>query len=254
MADQSSTPSIEFYSQLEPDGFYRLLELTPELADILESGASLSLKAPETDSHLILCTVSKTYRVRQMNQSNTLLLSDSRDLSFSSESSEAPPYLVAFGSASSYLEVIDEQSPKLSVESIPLYMGNGVISGLHEPNRPTSIHYESLGVLRSRAPLSDAEFNEKWRLQGGVEIDDIACRINDSLTHSIICDILATVIGSKLDLSAVNCIQLLPLLPSDAEPLAVVEAVMARFSQSASSNCKYLVPQFLFYIYCFPLK
>jgi hypothetical protein len=51
------------------------LELTPDLYNSVQNGENLKIKAPSGNStELVVCTPSTTFRLRQMNQSNTLML------------------------------------------------------------------------------------------------------------------------------------------------------------------------------------
>ncbi|KAK2605803.1 hypothetical protein QQS21_003757 [Conoideocrella luteorostrata] len=56
------------------DSGYRLLELPPDLANLLESDAAPVLTLESSDDSAILRTPDKAYHLRQKNTSNALLL------------------------------------------------------------------------------------------------------------------------------------------------------------------------------------
>lgn len=55
------------------EGDYRLFEVTEEVADYIQQGGSVELKA-EDDEDLVLCTEDRTYNVQRVESSNTNLL------------------------------------------------------------------------------------------------------------------------------------------------------------------------------------
>lgn len=65
----------QLIAQFESQSKYRLLELTPELHNAIKAGGAIKIKGPAVHSHdLVICTPDRTMRMRQMNQSNTLML------------------------------------------------------------------------------------------------------------------------------------------------------------------------------------
>ncbi|KAG6038555.1 hypothetical protein E4U41_004092 [Claviceps citrina] len=56
------------------DSGYRLLELPPDLANLLESSSAPVLTLESSDSSAVLRTPDKTYNLRQKNTSNALFL------------------------------------------------------------------------------------------------------------------------------------------------------------------------------------
>lgn len=181
---------------------YRLLRLTPDLEEALNDG-TLVFKSSTISREPILvgCTANKTYQLRQMNQSNTLLLTrpynhdgdDKEKMEVDKASSLAsqldhemkpctPSSLIAFGAAHNFIEPVEMASSTLESLEIPLYHGGGKIS-----RAPVKM---SLDDLRMTAPMSDAQFNAQWRMAGGLESSGIACMPADEFSQQVLDEFL----------------------------------------------------------------
>lgn len=180
---------------------YRLLRLTPDLEQALAEG-TLVFKSSSISREPVLvgCTANKTYQLRQMNQSNTLLLARpfhdddddglaevDKSASLASQLdretiSRTPSSLLAFGAAHNFIEPVEMTSSLLNSLDIPLYHGGGQIS-----RTPVKM---SLEDLRMTAPMSDAQFDHQWKMAGGFESSGIACLPADEFAQQILDEFL----------------------------------------------------------------
>jgi sister chromatid cohesion protein DCC1 len=203
---------LDFLSNLQMDCAYRLLELTPEMVEQLKQH-KLTFKAPAFSSDLVLCTESKTYKVRQVNQTNTLLLTDN-----SQQNS-----LTAFGSVESIFQ-LEDTDPILDLDGVPRYAG-GVLS--------ESAKTESLVELRSRCAMSDTQFDREWRANCGAQINNVACIIDSNTIHSTLSDILISSVAARLDLNGLKTAEVYNEMDTnDDVPIEIVDSVLKRFSET----------------------
>lgn len=223
---------VEFYSRVKPGSSYRLLQLTPELLKALESNENqLKLKAPEENGGLlVVCTNEKTFKLRQMNQTNTLLamktrlVDDDGDRITDKMSAVAKP-LVAFGSIPYFLEPV-EISGELQVSKIPKYLGN-----LKVENNELKIR-ESVESLKSRSAISDEEFWKTWYYHGGTEIDGVACIIDTRVIKTLLDEILAAIVAEGLSFEQFELEQVYKGLnyeETDDEPMHVINSILLKF-------------------------
>ncbi|KAA8909741.1 hypothetical protein TRICI_004390 [Trichomonascus ciferrii] len=214
-----------------------LLQLTPELQEALEAkkgerAPGLILKAPQTDAGLVVCTGNKTFKLRKMNQTNTVLTVKThvKDSDDDVEMAEDGPYrrpLVAFGSVPYFLEPT-EISGDIRYDRVPRYVGNGKVEV------SDSMVKENVDSLRQRSAISDKEFYVSWYHNAGVEINGIACIISPSVLKTLLGELLAAVVAEGLEFKQLELHSVYKALNSgdthdDDEPVDVVEAVLRRF-------------------------
>lgn len=226
----SMTP---LYSKVRPGSSYRLLQLTPELQSALESkdgeaAPGLTFKAPQTEAGLVVCTGDKTFKLRKMNQTNTVLtvkthVRDSEDDVDMSEGGSSRP-LIAFGSVPYFLEAT-EISGDIRFEQVPRYLGSGRI----EVN--DGMGKGSVAALKQRSAISDKEFYVSWYQNAGVEIDGVACIISPNVLKTLLGEMLTAVVADGLDFKQLQLHSVYKALTSDeeGEPVDVVEALLRRF-------------------------
>lgn len=202
---------ITLNSSIDPSSQYRLLELGPALLQALENDSSLQIKAATDSAAVAICTRSKTFKLRQINQSNTLLLVQPDGDS-----------ITAFGTAWNFLEAVEVKA-SLDLTTVPIYMGDGEISV--KDGHVT----ETVDSLKARLPISDDQFEILWINNLGVEINQTACLMDAQLATIVLNDVLLTAVSKKMKLDNLDR-QLLLESTSIEEDYSVVVQVFKRFA------------------------
>lgn len=198
-----------------------------------ESGPGLMLKASQTEGGLVVCTGNKTFKLRKMNQTNTVLtvkthVKDSDDDVDMSEQGGSRHYpLISFGSVPYFLEPT-EISGDIRYDQVPRYVGNGKVEV------KDGMVKESVEALKQRSAISDKEFYVSWYHNAGVEINGTACIISPSVLKTLLAELLTAVVAENLDFKQLQLHSVYKALNSDdddddGEPVDVVEAVLRRF-------------------------
>lgn len=125
-------------------------------------------------------------------------------------------------------------NPRIPVDEVPVYEGKGAV-------RDGGVS-ETVESLKRRSPASDAEFARLWARYGGLELNGVACVIDEELCHTVLTDILATIVSSGISCNNVDIAKLYPLMGVDSEgydePLPVVAAVLRMFSESSGKRIR----------------
>ncbi|EMG47401.1 DCC1 Sister chromatid cohesion protein DCC1 [Candida maltosa Xu316] len=140
------------YQQLDedPQYTYKLLQLPPSILSQLESG-DVNLHIKSDIQSLALCTDSKTFKLRQMNHSNTVLLMN-----------QHPDNKLIGYQKTSYEYELTEVAGVIDTSKIPVYEG-GTSSSFSN-----SI---TIDQLKENSLCSEIEFQNNWYNLGGCEID-----------------------------------------------------------------------------------
>uniref|UniRef100_A0A060TCA2 ARAD1D34694p n=1 Tax=Blastobotrys adeninivorans TaxID=409370 RepID=A0A060TCA2_BLAAD len=210
--------------KIAPQSSYRLIELNETLINALESDPyGLHIKAPTGDCEPVLTTRSTTYRLRQVNQTNTLLVAEPQ-----SEDGQHCTSMLAFGTAPNCLEV-QKIDPAVDVSSIPTYSGYGKISYPSDQVPPRTVEQ-----LRACVAASDEEFDSIWRQRGGVEVNGVACILEGSVIKSLLSLILPSIQAAKLDFNSISAEEVYKAMDADdeEEPLEIIRAIIAMFSKN----------------------
>ncbi len=189
MSSQGELGVSCFYAR-EQRGF-RLLELPPELVDLVSSGqpfrlaqsktvhfvtkqrltfTSLELKSastaaradtPAEPAHAVLCTENTTYQLRQVQTSNTVLITESQPLR-DGRNASSKPGLSAIATCSSTLEVYAQApSASLKVKS-PATRLKEMLPVYHAPDDFDRFNMKSKASIFSDIPFSEDECKEAW--------------------------------------------------------------------------------------------
>lgn len=167
------------YQQLETDqkNTYKLLQLPPEILEKLsEEGEQSNLVIKSDINSLVLCTDSQTYKLRQMNHSNTVLLMNK----------DQDDRLIGF-LKSSYEYELTPMKGTIDTSNIPIYNGKTVAHSSHGIN---------LIDLEDNSLCSHEEFLQNWYELGGFEIDGFAY----IMSVDIITDLLFLIITKLMSL------------------------------------------------------
>lgn len=190
-------PSFSTYHQISgsTDPSYKLIQLPKDLVEYMKSNENtrkedLIIKSPaDSKNDLVLCTPSRTWKVRQMNHSNTVLLMNNMNVNKLGTSllslvkdqlrEDLPNKLVGFTKLS-YEYELSSTAGSLSTSRLPTYNGKKVSEGLKY----------NIEQFLDDSPISTSQFLHQWYQLGGSQVDGFAV----VLTQKLITEILLTLI------------------------------------------------------------
>ncbi|CAN3362738.1 sister chromatid cohesion protein Dcc1p [Diutina catenulata] len=216
---------MDLYNQLASDNscHYKLIQLPPDLLKAIEAGDDIVIKQSQSEEpQLVMTSNSKTWKVRQMNHSNTVLVMNESDRlniqPYSSSENAVPPAksLVGFASCS-YEYELTPMKGAIDESLIPVYTEGPV------PRKLT------IDELMAACAISPAEFAREWSRIGGCDLEGYAVILSPEVVSRVLYLLLTTMIAQQMDyMDAVSVSRLHDLLPNEKTP--VVNTVLARFS------------------------
>ncbi|KAK2742917.1 hypothetical protein FQN57_005047 [Myotisia sp. PD_48] len=264
MVPETSLP----FTHTQPQQLFRLLELPPELLELLESDnpPTLSLKSPPnaTDNpsqksakpqaaFVNLCTPSTTYSLRQVNSSNSILLlrPGSASNATVAEPGSENNSITTIGQCKSLLEVqklddtaaaglaylrsVSREYGTVDLEEYALYSAEGQ----HNEDE-TVVDHEEISEIFADMPYSLAECQRAWtQMCGFICLDRVlnkkACwRPSASVKLAVWKHVLESAMLHGIDLRKQFLVQDLwkAVIDADAAPFsrAVFEAVVRRLA------------------------
>lgn len=224
---------MDVYTQIShlEDFTYKLVQLPLDLLQDLRHGnaKTLEFKAPKSASdRLALCTEDKTFNVRQMNHSNTVLLvSDmatnglKHDLRNSLPISEST--FLGVGS-SSYVYELKPSQGTIDTTGVSVYDGGVVSEG------------KSLDAVISDSPIARANFKAAWHEILGSEVGGYAVVLDSKFTTKALYTLISATtalksVSSDIDEIVAQCAAANPLYTR-----SVVETLYAKFGTSSGKN------------------
>ncbi|KAF5094225.1 hypothetical protein D0Z00_003641 [Geotrichum galactomycetum] len=233
---------MSLYSEIDKTSKYKLLELDPELLEYLTTSErpQLILKGPRNDSKLVLCTDTKTFKVREIQHSNSLFVmrSGANDCRLLSNVPSSWETIDITGST----DHCDD-----AFRNVPVYYGATGTNLQQHDVKPTAKALgkpklerkrpETLAALKLRVPVSEAQFAKLWVDRVGVELTDGRLyTLSDDVVHDVLRDILVVVMK---DIKSVDpALVFAQLADADGgsyeEPEAVVETVIKKFAVNSA--------------------
>lgn len=195
---------------------FGLLQLTPVLVEALKSG-ELKIKSGQDRRAVVVCTSNKTFLLKKLNQSNSLLLSTPDE-----------GKTVIFGSVGNLLE------PSKGV---------GKIDWTGVPAWKASRSEMTLSALRLHSPCSSEEFDLFWRQKPGVEVDGHAYIVSSDIVHLVLVDIVTSLVSLGEDLTT-SLEHVISVVDLPGIPQEVIRATYEKFlsQESKSLDVNLIVP------------
>ncbi|CAK7901957.1 sister chromatid cohesion protein Dcc1p [[Candida] anglica] len=193
----------ELYAQTthSDDYSYKLVQLPADLLEyVKQQDAELTIKAPSTvNNHMVLCTKNTTYKLRQMNHSNTVLLMN--DLSVNKLEKSVKPTFEGVGQVTSnslvsMATLSYEYEPTITkgyIETERLSVYNGTNTPIPEDQQIT------IQTLLEESPISTVQFYKEWYNKGGCEINGHAVILSRQLLTELISTLLTILISEGID-------------------------------------------------------
>lgn len=206
---------MKVYTHIEPSQEYRVIQLLPEIREAFgERNQELSIKASSHQSEIVLCTRSKTFRLRQKNHSNTVLVMKQQD-----------DALMGFTSLHSELEPMSVQG-KIDISRIPVFRNARTYT--QDENAPT------VNEVLLQSPISRLEFKKQWGEIAGCEVAGKAALLHPKTVTEILDLILSTVIANKKSFEQVIVVEIYEhvKLVDATITFEMVQSVILKFSDS----------------------
>ncbi|ODV96300.1 hypothetical protein PACTADRAFT_49665 [Pachysolen tannophilus NRRL Y-2460] len=224
--------TMETYSYLVPDASYKLIELSPELLEVIKLQKSgISIKASSHDSlDLVLTTDTKTFQLREKKHSNTQLLIKEKN-----------EKIIGFSSFGSALE-LNKTIGRINYSNVPIYNGN--LSKFKErllKNQSISISVDEL-ILQS--PISRGEFDNHWIELNGSEIENIAVILSSNFITEILTLLINIIIANDLNFNNLNLYKIFQIIEIEIEneieniTIDILETVLKKFSKNLQNPFK----------------
>ncbi|KAG5519305.1 hypothetical protein PMAC_001930 [Pneumocystis sp. 'macacae'] len=191
------------------------MEVPEELMEFLtsEEKPCLTLKADHSRGSTVLCSSSKTYLLRNVSQTNSLLLFQKEDDGFS-----------LLKDAKSYIE-ITEVPVRINFNNLaPLYDG-------YDLHVPDTVPLYTLNQVKRRIPASDEEIHHALTRSMCLVIDGYLRRLSFNYALRVLQLILAHAEVENICLEKLK-FDLLMIHVGSEEPADVVELVLRRFSHT----------------------
>lgn len=195
------------YSQIDfpGDHSFKLIQLPADVLEYIENNSGeLTIKAPnDRSNHMVLCTSNKTYKLRQMNHSNSVLLSNDMSKNklekrlkhtFEGEDDLSGAF-VSLATLSYEYEPTTTKGYIIS-DNLPLYDGHKLVGGSGDESNGLPISVENL--LRI-SPISVSEFYKEWYKLGGSELNEQAILLSRNFITDILALLLTVLISEKID-------------------------------------------------------
>lgn len=186
----------------------------------------------------MLCTEDKTFRIREAHHSNSLFVSTT-DVSHSEAYKDCnPDAIILLDNIPALWEIAPADESQIYLPSdIPIYKGS------EENHEKIESKGTTLLDVRAKAAISQKQFDDLWRENGGVEIEDKKNNKSTAylLDSSVIAKVMNLILGtiettSELSLDKVSIAALHEGMRNFAgkrsdEPYTVVESVVRKFSK-----------------------
>lgn len=204
--------SYSVYQQLSysKDHTYKLLQLPAELFSYIkdQENGELVIKStpPDTDKNeksLVLCTENTTWRLRQMNHSNTVLLLDNMNVNKLGKSvlSVIPTYevsphnnLVGFAKCS-YEYELNATDGFIDVSRLPVYSGDSISDDTLNLNSTLT----TLDQLLQDSPISNQQFYRNWYELAGCEINGFVHILSQNFITQTLYTLITILISNEFN-------------------------------------------------------
>ena len=191
---------------------YILLQLQPEICN-----QDLEIKSSGSSS--VLCTPDRTFQLKDVQQSNTLLFVDAKNQ--------------VNGQAKSWLEVTAiEPIFSEQLKQIPVYSPESPCEGI-----PTASLYASI-------PASTAEIGRVLRESMCIEISGKVARLDDEYICRLIHTTINAILAAGLDLENISQSAFDKAIEDEEEPSSFLNFILDRFSTNSSINAT-VIAQFI---------
>jgi sister chromatid cohesion protein DCC1 len=207
---------FDIYANVPQTYSYKLMELNPELLQVIqENKESLQLKAPRDDSEIVICTKDQTFRVRQRNHSNMVMIARQGR-------KDDNNFFCAYTKMSSVFEV-KKFTGKIDLSGIPLYDGQDSISKLRNS--------VTIDELKKVSAISDGEFDTMWFSLNGSSYNGIPIVLTDDFITRALHVMIMSVMAESLNFDELSLIEVYRSMEEDSDfSIDIVETILKKFA------------------------
>ncbi|EGW30202.1 uncharacterized protein SPAPADRAFT_158781 [Spathaspora passalidarum NRRL Y-27907] len=217
----------QLYQQINKDDkhTYKLLQLPPDLLTHLStsSDSELLIKSDADASSVVICNNDTTWKLRQMNHSNTVVLLDNLNIKHRDTSLSETTNVLIGGDMCSYEYELTSTKGVINVDKIPVYDGDE----LQESITLDELSYDSL--------CSKNEFVNNWYELGGCEIMGKAYLLSPRLITEILYVIITYLISRKINYNNSFNLQDIKVVDENINE-SMVFSVLHKFGQVADNE------------------
>ena len=199
MASGKDPQSYALYQQIETpqDKVYKVIQLPKDFKEQIEKGKdNIVIKSGDDNrNYTILCTKNKTWKVRQLNHSNTVMLMSDPCHAYVPQKVE--PHVKdeeilknsLFGIANlTYEYELTRTLGYIDNSLLPIYSGkNDIQEG------------KTVQDLINNSPISEGEFFKNWFCKGGCKINGFAVILSDTFITEVLLVIISILISKGVN-------------------------------------------------------
>ncbi|KAK6465975.1 sister chromatid cohesion protein Dcc1 [Scheffersomyces coipomensis] len=241
--------SYSVYQQItnDPEHTYKLMQLPPDLLEYITNNdkEELVLKSSITSDNLVVCSNSKTWRLRQMNHSNTALICDNLNINVNNkftdplvetgdQQQQFDNKLVGF-SQCSYEYELSSTEGIIDITDLPRHSGDQ----LSDDTLNVDTLDWSLQQLIDNSPISSQEFFTKWYEYGGCIINDKVHILTNEFITEILYGCITILISENInyndDIEILNFIQLI-LMQDETMNQSIMETIIHKFGHEIKED------------------
>ncbi|RKP29352.1 hypothetical protein METBISCDRAFT_18833 [Metschnikowia bicuspidata] len=225
--------SFSVYKETSPpDGhIYKLMQLPKELLDYIKTSRNvLEFKSPALGrNHLVLCTESNTYTVRQMNHSNTQLLVE--DLleprigksllnTFGLSELESSNNLLVVGLCS-YLYELTPTQGDIEIAGLQVYDGTEALLSVKTCKK--------FAELVNDSPIAARSFQKRWHQLCGSTVNDQAVILAPDFVCDALYALVSVTIAEELNVFTLDAMTTRMVRENRKFTPSVVETICGKF-------------------------
>lgn len=196
--------SYHTYHQISksPAYSYKLVQLPPDILEYMRSSPNndLLIKAPtHTNNELVMCTQDSTWKLRQMNHSNTVLVLNNMNVNKlnhqlkhvvpSDKNKAINNKLLGLTNCSFEYELLKSQG-YIEISNLPSYNGS--------PLNVPSNEMVSVTKLINDSPISLNQFYKEWYSNRGCEINGQAVLLLTQFTTEVLQTLIPILISNQI--------------------------------------------------------
>ncbi|KAH3684921.1 hypothetical protein WICPIJ_004118 [Wickerhamomyces pijperi] len=220
---------------LQPN--FKLVELPSDLLETIDKTPTepVYFKATTTQDDVVICSSSKTYKLRQRNHSNTVLMTHEISTALCvksgiSEKDKDHDVMCGYTALDSVFEC-HQTDGEIDIAGLPLYDGEHSLAHFEESK--SSYRFLSVEELKESSAISEAEFADLWIKMNGSSINDMAVILTDDFITRGLHVILMSLMAAQVDLSEVSIIECYNLVNDNNDfSMDIVETILKKFSKT----------------------
>ncbi|CAI5760342.1 unnamed protein product [Candida verbasci] len=201
---------MNLYNQINNDKSYtyKLLQLPEELLENIENGNIDNLELKSNYESVVICNADKSWKVRQMNHSNTVLLMNKTGKN----------NLIGFQSAA-YEYELNDNKPTIS-KTIPVYNNSNTSS-------------ISITELIQDSLCSPKEFESLFYDMNGVYIDGFAYILSNSIISELLYILITKLMSNQLTVFEISDIEDIITPPFKK---SMLDTILHKFAKSVENR------------------